>query len=262
MPGMGGPNENRNFILNCAAWKDLPAGPYLLPLPELRLAPVTGAVENVGYGDERQLYFDLISHCVRKGIRLSIGDGTPDCKLQYGIAAVREAQQELPGIRAAVFIKPYANEKFFSRLEWTDGVAEIAGIDIDAYNIITMRNLVKLEKKSPAQLSELKRHCNSKGLPFAIKGIFTDEDIETARQVRPDIIYISNHGGRVETREGSTARFLADHAEVLRSSCGQLWVDGGLRTAEDFAKAASYGVHTVLQGRPIITAVCREHAAS
>ena len=106
---------------------------------------------------------------------------------------------------------------------------------------------------------ELKRHCNAKGLPFAIKGIFTDADREAVKQVKPDIVYISNHGGRVETREGSTAQFLAEHAAELRSSCGQLWIDGGIRTAEDIAKAASYGVHTVLQGRPIITAVCKEH---
>ncbi len=260
MPGMGGPFDSRNFIHNCDDWNEIASGSEAGELPQLRLAPITGAIENVGYPDERAFYLDLIRFACGRGIRLSIGDGTPDFKLQYGIEAVREQQKQDPDTRAAVFIKPYPNAKILERSAWADGVAEIFGIDIDAYNIITMRNLVHLEQKSPAMLLELKKEFNARGAMFAIKGVFKDEDIETVKEVKPDIIYVSNHGGRVETREGSTARFLEEHAAVLRGSCHKLWVDGGIRLSSQMRKAASYGVDTVLLGRPIVSALCSEKA--
>ncbi len=259
MPGMGGWNASRNFILNCEAWKQIPDGTHTATHTDTRLAPITGAVENVGYPDEKQFYFDLIRHCADAGVKLSIGDGTPDFKLQYGIAAVKEVQTTHPGIKAAVFIKPYPNDKIFERIDWADGVSEIGGIDIDAYNIITMRNLVHLEKKDASKLSQLKQRFNGKGLQFAIKGIFTDDDIAVVKEVKPDIVYISNHGGRVENRIGSTAHFLEQNAEILRQNCGELWIDGGIRTDSDAAKAASYGVTTILKARPFITEVCKEY---
>lgn len=264
MPGMGGPNASRNFLHNCEAWGRiaLPAG-YSAdaePHVDIRLAPVTGAVENVGYDDERQFYFDIIDYCLRHGIKLSIGDGTPDHKLQYGIQAVQAACERFPGTKAAVFIKPYPQERVFERIEWALPVAEAVGMDIDSYNIITMRNLVHLEKKTPAQLRAIKTRLEAEGLPFAIKGIFTEEDVDTVAAVKPAIAYISNHGGRVDTREGSTAEFLAAYAEKLRANCGELWVDGGIRSRHDMAVAAAYGVSTVLEGRPFITALCRERA--
>jgi hypothetical protein len=78
MPGMGGAFNSANFIENIAGWKKLSAQ-FLneetplatqeqallqqlqekgISLPTIRLAPMTGAVENVGYQDERS--FTLI----------------------------------------------------------------------------------------------------------------------------------------------------------------------------------------------------------
>ncbi|MCR5621544.1 MAG: alpha-hydroxy-acid oxidizing protein [Treponema sp.] len=260
MPGMGGPFDSRNFIHNCDDWSSISFGSKIAALPQLRLAPITGAIENVGYPDEKSFYMDLIRFACERGIKLSIGDGTPDFKLQYGIEAVREQQKTLPNLKAAVFIKPYPNEKILERSAWASDIAEIYGIDIDAYNIITMRNLVHLEQKSPAMLLELKKKFNAKGAMFAIKGVFKDEDIETVKEVKPDIIYISNHGGRVETREGSTANFLEAHAATLSANCHKLWIDGGIRLSAQMKKAASHGVDTVLLGRPIVSALCSEKA--
>ena len=258
MPGMGGPMQNKNFIMNCSDWKKIEPSHYPQTGIHTRLAPMTGAVENAGYFDEKTFYSDLIQYCLHHDVALSIGDGTPDSKLLYGIEAVQQAQKAKPDLKTAVFIKPYSNEKIFERLSWADGITDIAGIDIDAYNIITMRNLVHLEQKNVLQLKELKNHCNKKGIAFAIKGIFTHRDIDIVAQVKPDIAYISNHGGRVETEEGSTARFLECHADEIRPNCDKIWIDGGIRTQQDKEKAASYGVDTVLIGRPYITAICRE----
>ena len=109
LPGMGGFGGNINFRLNCAAWKtfELPGGLFesalreaekggdpscVLPfkMPEIRLAPITGAVENVGYEEEEPFYFDIINACDEVSVKLSIGDGCPDIKLLSGIKALEK----------------------------------------------------------------------------------------------------------------------------------------------------------------------------
>lgn len=251
LPGMGGVDDNKNFISNCKAWSEISSGPFFNQNVKIRLAPMTGAVENAGYGCERDFYFDLVNQCVKSDIPLSIGDGCPDEKLLWGIEAVESVHK-----KAAVFIKPYENKKILERIEWSEKIAESIGIDIDAYNIVTMRNKVNLEKKTEANLREIKNTLSGKGLPFILKGIFTSEDIELVRQIKPDVALVSNHGGRVPTVTGSSAEFLAANAEELKKYCGQLWVDGGIRYKRDVEKAASWGVQEVLLGRPFVTALC------
>lgn len=245
MPGMGGVFQNKNFIANCDAWRQYTT--ESLDMPALRLAPITGAVENVGWHDEKSFYEELLAACFEAGLALSIGDGCPDAKLLYGIETLRNLRA-----KAAVFIKPYPDEVFFKRLNWASDVAEIFGIDIDSYNIITMRQQVHLEKKTPEQLLKIKSHISR---PFALKGVFTPSDLETVVAVKPDIVVISNHGGRVETIPGSTADFLAQHFKTLKNYCGEVWIDGGLRSSKDLQIAHSLGASTCMIARPIISAL-------
>ena len=263
LPGMGGVRRNENFRLNCGGWEACrTADPTLISrfaeksafAPKIRLAPVTGATENIGFADEQSFYYNMLFSAHKAGLALSIGDGTPDIKIQSGIGAVKWLQKQDENVRAAVFIKPYDNDRIFARVEWSESVAECVGIDIDSYNIVTMRNLVQLEKKTVAQLKAIKRRLR---VPFVIKGVFCDEDIALVKEVRPDIVYISNHGGRVDTRTGSTAAFLARHAAELQNYCDHIWVDGGIRTAADVATALALGARQVLVGRPCITALCK-----
>lgn len=263
LPGMGGFNKNINFISNCKDWKNLRKEiidfdkiSKTLEMPKIRLAPITGAVENVGWNDEESFYFEITKACYETGAKLSIGDGCPDIKLQNGIKAIKSLQRENSdeNPKAAVFIKPYPNQKILERIDWSRDIAECIGVDIDSYNILTMRNLVQLERKTPAQISELKKHAK---LPFAIKGVFTKEDVELVKEVKPEIVVISNHGGRVENRIGSTAMFLKEYGPELKNYCGELWVDGGLRTKKDILTASYFGVSEVMLGRPFITALCR-----
>lgn len=215
--GWGGARANENFILNCEAWGRLPEGPYGSggEAPALRLSPIAGGVENVGWHDEKSFYFDLVSACARVGIPVSIGDGTPDEKFFWAVEAVKSA-----GVKAAVFIKPYANSVMLERFERAEGIAEYCGADIDSFNIFTMRGKAFLERKSREDLLMLKKAFNARGVPFVIKGIFTSESVELARSVRPDVAYISNHGGRVETVRGSTAEVLRAHYRELLSCSG------------------------------------------
>ena len=272
MPGMGGFSQNVNFIRNCADWavveedvKKLGNKEYSKLLsaevPTVRLAPITGGIENVGYSTEKGFYKDIIAAVWEAGCKLSIGDGCPDIKLLSGIEAVKSLSSSCATPKAAVFIKPYPQARIFERVEWSAPVAEYIGVDIDSYSILTMRNLVKLEKKTASQLKEIKKTAAKKGIPFAVKGVFTREDVELMQEVRPDVIVISNHGGRVENRAGSSAVFMVENAATLRKYCEQLWVDGGLRKYRDLQTAAYFGISQVMIGRPFISALCRGGSA-
>ena len=259
LPGTGGIRKNINFQLNCSDWDIYPRNDvsdeelYKLNPPTIRLAPITGGSENVGYAVEEEFYYDIIEACCRANIALSIGDGCPDVKLKSGIAAVEKNKA-----KAAVFIKPYANKKIIERAEWASGIAEIIGNDIDAYNILTMRNLVSLEKKNAGLLSEIKQYVNGVlKVPFALKGIFTTQDIELVKAVKPDIVAISNHGGRVDNRTGSTIDFLAEQHKTLEQYCGEIWIDGGIRKKRDIFVASYFGAKQVMIARPLISALCK-----
>ncbi len=253
LPGMGGFSNNINFKLNCSAWKKLELPHENNAIAKIRLGPMTGAEENVGYETEESFYYDLVAAVFESGAGVSIGDGCPDVKLLSGIEAIKRQQSCNNELKAAVFIKPYPNERIYERIEWAVPVAESIGVDIDSYNIATMRNLVNLEKKTASQLIEIKRHLQ---VPFSIKGIFNSEEIDLIKEVKPDIVIISNHGGRVENRVGSTADFLVSYGKELKKYCGELWVDGGIRTHKDIQIASAYGANEVMIGRPFATALC------
>ena len=251
LPGMGGVFNNENFILNCDGWKKYHQEKNYCKETKIILAPMTGAVENVGYEDEKKFYFDLFSAISKTKIELSVGDGCPDEKLLYGLEAAKAT-----GKKANVFLKPYPDKKLYERIEWAQEESQTLGIDTDAYNIVTMRNLVHLERKNSLQLKETKKYLNAKGLPFIIKGIFTDWDFEIVEEVLPDALVLSNHGGRIETDRGSSADLLKNKIEFLKKHSGQVWVDGGIRNRADVNAAAFLGADSVMVGRPAVTALC------
>ncbi len=62
LPGMGGVRNNENFILNVSDWErirkensekidDFLKQPPEFRIPRIAIAPITGAVENIGYND-------------------------------------------------------------------------------------------------------------------------------------------------------------------------------------------------------------------
>lgn len=260
LPGMGGVFDGRNFSLNVEGWKKiLPSIPQeklqeaaasIVP-QKIRLAPITGAEENVGWPDEESFYAPFYAFAAGLGIKLGVGDGCPDNKLLAGIAAVQALNKTASTPKkAAVFLKPYPQEKLLERAEWAMPVAEYIGVDIDSYNIVTMRNKVHLEKKTAAQLNELRRATK---LPLVVKGVFTQESLDLIEELKPEVAYISNHGGRVETDIGSTAEFMLANIARIKKSAAAVWVDGGLRSKEDIAAALALGAEEALLGRPIIS---------
>ena len=259
LPGLGGVNCGKNFQLNYEGWrilrKEALNNGTLEDILKIKVepshigcGPVTGAVENIGYYNEEDFYYPYISNADKYGFNICIGDGCPDEKIKLGIDAVKRLPSKS---KVAFFLKPYPKERLHERVTWVKQYASHIGIDIDSYNIATMRNLVNLERKTKEQLEEFRSFS---GVPFIIKGVFTKEDIELVKEVKPDVVYISNHGGRVETREGSTADFLYKNAKELKKYCKELWVDGGVRTKKDIQTALYYGADKVFLARPFIIA--------
>ena len=80
MPGMGGVDNSRNFILNCDAWDKIPLKEDIEVTAEnLGIAPVTGAVQNIGFEAESDFYFPYFSAAQKEGISVCVGDGAPYC---------------------------------------------------------------------------------------------------------------------------------------------------------------------------------------
>ena len=100
LPGMGGIRKNINFQLNCSDWNLYPrcsiADEELekCPKPKIRLAPITGGTENIGFADETQYYYAMIEACAGINLPLCIGDGCPDIKLKSGIDAVSKESKK------------------------------------------------------------------------------------------------------------------------------------------------------------------------
>ena len=256
---MGGVNDSHNFILNCSAWSSLynrlcseGKKEFLDNIqvnPEdIGIAPVTGAVQNIGFDNEADFYFPYFQAALNQKINICVGDGAPDEKLQLGLKAVQDLNT-----KAYFFLKPYSNEVLFKRIDMIQDSSIAIGMDIDAYNIVTMRNQVHLERKTFSQINEIRAYSK---LPLMLKGIFTDEDVALCREVQPEIAVVSNHGGRVETAEGSTADFLEKNISELKKCCGEVWVDGGIRTKNDIKVAKFLRSDKILIGRSFISSLC------
>ena len=259
LPGMGGVNDSHNFILNCSAWASLYnrfcsegkkglLDEIQISPADIGIAPVTGAVQNIGYEVESDFYLPYFQGAYNQKINICVGDGAPDEKLQFGLKAVQDLNT-----KAYFFLKPYPNDILFKRIDMIRDSATAIGMDIDAYNIVTMRNQVHLERKTLAQISEIRLYSK---LPLMLKGIFTPEDVELCREVKPEIAVISNHGGRVDTLEGSTAEFLEKNIAELKRYCGEVWIDGGIRSKNDIKVAKFLRSDRILIARPFISALC------
>lgn len=244
---MGGKGRGQTFINNVLSWDEVDCAPAL-GLPEIAVAPITGVDENIGDAmPEREFHDALVAGAKAAGIFSCIGDGVPDYKFTDGVEALRRH-----GRMGAIIIKPHLNRKILERYERAEDVAESVGTDIDACTLATVESKAGLEKKDAALLVALKREIR---VPFIIKGICREVELELVEAVHPDIVVISNHGGRVADDLEGIAVSLARLAARARKHCGEVWVDGGLRSRDHLLKAAALGASRVLIARPFIQGV-------
>ncbi len=248
LPGMGGLGRALTFQNNFLSWEDLDVDISGVRMPEIGTAPMTGAEENMGACfSEKKFHLYIVKGAGEEGILPCIGDGTPDFKLEFGAEALR-----INGLKGAVFIKPYSNEEIINRYKRVEDAACFAGLDIDSYNLKTMDGKAVLGKKTVSDLKYIKRKIS---VPFVVKGVALEEDVVMMEELEPDIVVVSNHGGRIRDNMEGIACTLKKYSKRLKRICGELWVDGGLRKKDHLLKAAALGADRVLIGRPFIQGV-------
>jgi hypothetical protein len=247
VPGIGGKGRGETFIQNVLSWEEIIA-PHSARLPEIAVAPITGVDENIGGAlPEAEFHDALILGAKEAEIFSCIGDGVPEYKFTDGVAALARH-----GRKAAVIIKPHQNRIIMERYEIAAPHADSAGIDIDACTLATVESKAGMEKKDAALLREIQQSIK---IPFIIKGICREEELELLDAVRPDIVVISNHGGRVADGLEGIAYSLERLSFRARNFCGEIWVDGGLRKREHLLKASALGAKRALIARPFIQGV-------
>lgn len=84
--------------------------------------------------------------------------------------------------------------------------------------------------------------------PIVIKGVHTTDDAERALDVGADAMAVSNHGGRQLDDVRASLRVLPEVLEVVNGQA-EVYVDGGVRSGSDVAKALAIGARAVLVGR-------------
>ena len=101
------------------------------------------------------------------------------------------------------------------------------------------------------------------GLPVVVKGLLRGDDAAAALAAGASAVAVSNHGGRIFDGVAATADVLPDVVDAV-DGAGEIYVDGGIRSGTDVAKAVALGARAVFTGRPILwgLAVAGEQGAA
>ena len=97
-------------------------------------------------------------------------------------------------------------------------------------------------------------------VPLIVKGIVCAEDASLALDHGADILWVSNHGGRVLDSGVATLDVLTE----IRAAVGEdatIVVDGGIRTGSDILKALALGADVTAIGRPAVYGLAVDGAA-
>jgi 4-hydroxymandelate oxidase len=97
------------------------------------------------------------------------------------------------------------------------------------------------------------------GLPVLVKGVLRADDAQACVAAGAAGVIVSNHGGRQLDRAMPTALALPRVAAALAGQADggtpPVFVDGGIRTAEDVLTALALGARAVFVGRPALWAL-------
>jgi 4-hydroxymandelate oxidase len=89
------------------------------------------------------------------------------------------------------------------------------------------------------------------GLPVVVKGVLRGDDAAAAVAAGAAAVVVSNHGGRIFDGIAATGAVLPDVVDAVDGR-GEVYVDGGIRSGTDVAKAIALGARAVLTGRPVL----------
>ena len=243
IPGMGGFGDGNTFINNFDSWENIKVNIIDKDIPEIVFAPMTGVDENMGgYLSERQFHEIAVKSSCKGNILHAIGDGFPEYKLEYGAEALRRNKT-----KGAVFIKPFKHDILLKKYHLVRDVASFIGIDIDCLCLPTLKGVEDIVDMGYRELKEFVSYID---VPFILKGIYDERQLDIVKRLRPYAVVVSNHGGRVFDNGIGTAYLIKDLEKKLRPYVQEVWVDGGLRTKEHLLKAKNLGADRVLIGRP------------
>lgn len=101
----------------------------------------------------------------------------------------------------------------------------------------------------PLLLPTVERICSATALPVVVKGVLRAEDADLAVRAGAAGVVVSNHGGR---ESGSVPAAVDTLAEIVNEvgERAEVFLDGGVRSGDDVAKALALGARAVLIGRP------------
>ncbi len=101
----------------------------------------------------------------------------------------------------------------------------------------------------PVLLPTLEWICAESSVPVIVKGILHPEDAALAVEAGAAGIVVSNHGGRESGSAPAAVDVLPEVADEVGARA-EVYLDGGVRTGDDVAKALAMGARAVLIGRP------------
>ena len=97
-------------------------------------------------------------------------------------------------------------------------------------------------------VAEIRRMWDGKVI---LKGILDAEDAKQAVNVGADAIVVSNHGGRQLDGAASSITALPAIVDAVGDKT-EVWMDGGIRTGQDFLRAVALGARGTLIGRAFL----------
>ena len=107
-----------------------------------------------------------------------------------------------------------------------------------------------LQHKSKLNWEDIRWLRKQTKLPIIIKGVMNTSDAQKSYKNGADIIWVSNHGGRVLESGVSSLEALVKIRKKIKNK--QIIFDSGIRTGSDVFKAICLGADIVSIGRPAI----------
>jgi len=107
-----------------------------------------------------------------------------------------------------------------------------------------------LQHKSKLNWEDIRWLRKQTKLPIIIKGVMSPSDAQKSYKNGADIIWVSNHGGRVLESGVSSLEALVKIRKKIKNK--QIIFDSGIRTGSDVFKAICLGADIVSIGRPAI----------
>ena len=102
-------------------------------------------------------------------------------------------------------------------------------------------------KLKSEDLKWMKEYCGK--LPFLIKGILSSNDANIAVKNGADVVWVSNHGGRMLESCYSSLKALVEIKKNIKQNV-TFFFDSGVRSGSDIIKAFGLGADIVGIGRP------------